>query len=958
MAIEQKKFSLFAANTQNSGIEVIELILENGLTVYLNEDHNSSEIFGAVAIKVGAKNDPSDASGMAHYQEHMLFKGTTQLGTTNWQDEKPFIHSIIENFENLNNAKNLKEQERITQSINDISIKASEFEITNEFNNILRKIGAYNINAYTSFENTVYYNVFPANQIEKWLEIYSHRFTEPVFRSFQAEMQVVLEEKSMSKDSNSSRIMREYDRRFFKVHPYGQSSILGSTKHLKNPSLKKMYDFFKTYYVANNMVLCLSGNFTSQDLIPYIEKTFGKLKSGNIPKQIQYIEKPFKGREFASVRMSPIRFAMLGFRIPNTNHDDEHIFDVLSGILSNENETGLFDKLKLDNKVLNVEIAYYNYLDYGQATLYVTPKILKQSLRNAENLVLKEIEKLKKGDFPDWLVDAVKFEAYRSYIVSLEHIENKGMLLAESFTDNRSAVEIENIPDKIMKVTKDDIVRVANTYFGKDYLAFYSRVGFPNKKQKKSNKINAITSNSTNTSLFAKKIDEIPTVELKENFIDFEKAINKSTIGKSKFYYTKNPSNDIFDLTIYYGVGTDKIKLLDYAASIMNYAGTEDLTLEELKQEFDKIGCTYEIDVSESYLTIFLEGIESNLEQALTLLSQLLENPVLDEEQLDILYEDLKAAKKVEGKKPSDVFHALSNYVLHKDKSPYIDRFKYSEIKSIETNEFEEIFLEALEYESEFYFTGITPQKQVEELISRLFISQTEPIKSESPIKENYEVYHENTVYFTDFKKTNQTRIQFYIDLKEKVIDEIPTIDSFNRYFGGGFTGILLQEIREKRSLAYSADAYVSVPFRIDDRVNFFGSIETQGEKTIEAIQAFLSLINDMPKEPEKMDTIKSYLVNSALTSSVHFRSLSQTIDTWQRKGYKEDPSKIFLPKYKEMTFEQIYEFYEKYIKNKPIVISILGSSKHISPKQLKQFGKLIIKSRRSLYKIKRLKKD
>jgi len=242
--MKQNKFSLFSGKSIKSGVEVTEVVLDNGLTVYLNEDHNTSEIFGAIGIKVGAKNDPESATGMAHYQEHMLFKGTTQLGTTNWIEEKPFINSIVENFEKLQTAKTKKEQEQIVESINTISVNASKYEISNEFNTVLRKMGAFNINAYTSFESTIYYSSMPSNQLFKWLEVNAHRFTEPVFRSFQAEMEVVLEEKSMSADSENERIMQEYDKRFFKVHPYGQASILGSTQHLQKPSLKKMYEFF------------------------------------------------------------------------------------------------------------------------------------------------------------------------------------------------------------------------------------------------------------------------------------------------------------------------------------------------------------------------------------------------------------------------------------------------------------------------------------------------------------------------------------------------------------------------------------------------------------------------------------------------------------------------------------------------------------------------------------------
>ncbi len=953
MSIERKKYTLFSGKNQKSGIEIIEIILENGLTVLLNQDRFTSDVFGAVGIKVGAKDDPETATGMAHYQEHMLFKGTTQLGTTNWNEEKPYIQSIIENFEKLQTAKSPKEHQQIFDSINNISVHASKYEISNEFNQVLGKMGAYNINAFTGFDSTIFYSAVPSNQLQKWLEINAHRFIDPVFRSFQAEMEVVLEEKGISNDSENERIMEEFDRFFFKIHPYGQRSILGNVNDLKKPSLKKMYDFFNTYYVANNMVLSLSGNFDLEKTIQWVNGSFGKIKTGKIPAAKQYIENEFKGREFASVRMSPIRYAMLGFRAPHARHKDELAFEVLTGILSNENETGLLDKLRIDNKILNADVSIYNYKDYGQATIYTIPKILKQSLKSAERLVLKEIEKIKIGDFPNWLLQAVKYEIYRNYITSLEHISNKGLMLAENFTENYTLEEISKVPQEIMAITKDQIIKVANTYFGKNYLAFYSRVGFPSKKKNNSKKINALNANTNEISPFANIINNLPAEPLAEKFIDFDKDLERSFIGDYKFYYVANPINDIFELTIYYGVGTKKMPLLNHAANLMNYAGTENLTLDEFKEEFDKIGCTYDISANQSFLIVNMEGIEKNLRKALKLLHQLLHFPVLDPDQLEVLNEELKANTKMKGKKPEDVFTALNNYVLEGQKSSFINRYKDREIKRISTEKFIELFQTALTYRQEYYFVGETPKNEIGKMITEHLKPQKQFNETDSPVKTEYLVYNQNNVFFTPFKKTAQSRIMFYIDLKEKDLSEVPIINAFNRYFDGGFSGILMQEIREKRSLAYTAEGYVSIPFRIDERVCFFGSIETQGEKTIEAIETYLNLLNDLPKEPEKLDSIQSFLINSSLASSVHFRELAITVDSWLLKGYKEDPAKISLPVYKQLTFEQIYQFYEKNIKGKPITIAIVGNEKQIDVNKLKKFGKLNKINKRNLYKIK-----
>ncbi|WP_347394763.1 M16 family metallopeptidase, partial [Parabacteroides leei] len=249
---------LFANTTnllaaQNSkALEVKEYKLENGLTVWLNEDHSQPKVFGAVVVKAGAKDCPD--TGIAHYFEHMMFKGTDKIGTIDYEAEKILLDSISAKYDELAVTEDEEVRTRIQQEINELSIQSSDYVIPNEFNRLISKYGGSGLNAATSYDATIYFNTFSPQYMTQWAEINSERLLNPVFRLFQSELETVYEEKNMYGDFIGGPVMDRLLARYFAPHPYAYP-IIGSTKNLKNPRLTEMRKFFEEYYVASNMAL-------------------------------------------------------------------------------------------------------------------------------------------------------------------------------------------------------------------------------------------------------------------------------------------------------------------------------------------------------------------------------------------------------------------------------------------------------------------------------------------------------------------------------------------------------------------------------------------------------------------------------------------------------------------------------------------------------------------------------
>lgn len=924
--------------------------LDNGFKVYLNEDHSKPEVFGMVVTKAGGKNDPADATGMAHYMEHMLFKGTTELGTIDWVKEKPHIDKIFALYDSLGQTTDELKRKEIQEKINKESVEANKYAIPNEFSNILNSMGSTKINAGTNYDLTVFYNAFPPNQIEKWLEVYSHRFIEPVFRSFQAELEVVYEEKNMYSDMFFFNIQMAFLNSFYKNHPYGQQTLIGSVDDLKNPSLTKMYDFFKTYYVANNMALIITGDFNSEEIIPIIKEKFSRIEKGKIPEHKVYKEEPFNGRELVEKKLSPVSLGVIGFRTVPEGHPDEIKLEILNQLLTNENQTGKIDQLMLDNKLMSAMAMSFPFHDHGTSVIFFLPKIVGQKLVEAEELIINEIRSLRNGEFNDNDLEIIKKQLYKDYQLSLEDLNDKAYLISSAFSVDKPLKEIFTYTEQLNKITKEDLVEAANKYYGDNYLVLFSKMGFPKKEKIEKPGYEPVLSNTEAKSTFAKRLEEIPTLEADYKFIDFQEDITTTEIGKHQLFVVENPQNDIFSLKIKYGIGTLKNPMLKHAADLMNYAGTEKNELKEIKKKFGELGVSYYFSANTNYVEIELEGIEDQLEASLKLMNEVLTKPNIDEEKVNILYENEKSERKIERSEPDMVADALFDYLRFGVKSDYLNRLTMKKIKSLEAEGLKSQFLKALDYEAQIHYTGKLDNEKVKEIIKQYVPLKDDAIATESPVYIDRQQYNQNQIFVVHKKKAVQSKVFFFMNGKKFEQKDEPLISAFNMYFGGGFSGLVLQEIREYRSLAYTAGARYRTPIRENKNCNFLGYVGTQADKTNEAVEIFVGLVRNMPEKEERMPMIKDYLQLSAVTSKPHFRDLSERVYAYRLKGYDDDPNKLKLNAYKELKFNDILHFHTQYLQNNPMIVAMVGDKKKFDLNKLSEMGEVIFIKEKKLF--------
>jgi predicted Zn-dependent peptidase len=367
---------------QTEALKVKSFRLDNGLTVWLNEDHTQSSVQGMVIVKAGAKDSP--ATGIAHYLEHIMFKGTDKIGTIDYPAEKVYLDSISAQYELLATANDNVQRENIQKKINQLSIAAAQYAIPSEFNKLISKMGGSGLNAGTSYDYTVYYNTFVPAYINQWLELNSERLLNPVFRLFQSELETVYEEKNRADDDMIRAALNRVLKHSFEPHPY-QYPVLGLAEHLKNPSLAQMEQFYKTYYRGGNMLLLLCGDFNAEEVMPVIREKFGRLPSGNAPERPTYELPPFKKGEKQEILLPIpiIKASFMVWRGVNSSHPDKDKLTLALSLLSNEGKTGYLNKLAAGGKLMEANLSQTDLNDAGLLTGIVITKILFQSLNKA-----------------------------------------------------------------------------------------------------------------------------------------------------------------------------------------------------------------------------------------------------------------------------------------------------------------------------------------------------------------------------------------------------------------------------------------------------------------------------------------------------------------------------------------------------------------------------------------------
>ena len=935
--------------------EVKEFILDNGLTIWLNEDHNQPKVFGAIVVKAGSKDSPN--TGIAHYFEHIMFKGTENIGTVDYAAEKVFLDQIADKYDLLADTSSEMRRQEIQQEINDLSILAADYVIPNEFDKLISKYGGTNLNAGTSYDYTIYHNIFSPQYIAQWAEINSERLLSPVFRMFQTELETVYEEKNRRDDMMFNQAMEKAFELYFHPHSYAYP-IIGSAENLKNPSLSKMRKFFEKYYVASNMGVLLSGDFDTEKALPVLKKAFSRIPRGEEIKRFSVAIPPFHGREKYSVKIPiPLMKVMaMGFRGVPANHHDQSALNIAISILNNSNGTGYLDQLMVQRKLMGAMAGGETLNEAGMLGFIIIPRLVIQTYKAAERLVWREINRVRNGDFSEEMFESLKQEQLRHHITELEDIDSRTQIMIRLFTQGKSWYDYVNELRRTDSLTKDDVVKIANKYLNNNYLLIRKKTGKYMKEYLPKPDFAPITPKHTNaTSKYASKLEKLPVQDVKIRFLDFKNdAQTISLTSKATLYVTNNPVNTIFTLKIVYAIGTLEEPKIKHLAGYLSLLGTEIHSFNEFRTKLQRLGSLMHFDSDPNHFIINISGFDKYLEETICLLSEFLSHVKDDRRKIKTIIDDAKVGEKAFFKSSAEIAEALFEYVQYGTKSQYLAKPSIKVLKKSKGRDFLDLFSRIQKVKCNFHYCGKRSATYVSEKIQNYISLDNITEDSNIPIYRESINYDKPLVFFYDMHDVSQNILYSYqAGMPLPTQDDRAAARLFSEYFGGGMSSLIFQEIREFRSYAYQTSGGIKLtPFCHSDKPSAFVTyLSTQSDKTIDALTVLESLIRRMPAHPEKIGPIIQSIINQTNNEYPSFRDISFKIARYKQAGHDEDPNKTLLQKIKNMNIDDVKKFHEFHIKDKTLVYVIVGNSLKINMSKLSSFGDIIKVKKSDFYR-------
>ena len=935
----------------SSSMQVIKHTLDNGLTVFLSPNHETPRFYAEIITRAGSKHDPETNTGLAHYLEHLLFKGTSSFGTIDFEKEKPLLDQITQLYEERSAEQNETKREEIYKKINEISIQAASFAVPNEMDRVYGNMGGKGINAHTWHEETVYKVDLPANRLVHWAKIESERFANPIFRLFHTELETVYEEKNRSIDNKDRLLNTKVNDLLFKVHPYGQQPTLGTIEHLKNPSIKEIENFYNTHYVPENMAICISGDIDPDETIKIIEEHFSSWKAkAPLRPEPKWEEKALSGREFVQVQYLGEEQILLGFRTAPKHHSDYHALRLMDMIIDNS-VAGLINlDLVEKQKVRSAGCFPQNYNDHGVHFFYGIPKD-GQSLEDVEKLLLAQIKRVKEGDFEDWVLPAVITDFKKMEKENRENNAKRVELMRDTFlsfvdweTTNKEIEELE-------KLTKQDIIRVANLYYGENYVAGY-RVDKQHKLPSiEKPKIDPLDIDPDKESIFMENVNAIPFEPFKPKFIEEgENYTIKEIVPGIKLIHVNNPLNDLFTLEMRMEVGSRHLPLLPYAKRMLDRSGAGNINSNDLKIEWYKLGTDFAFAVRESLSSMVMTGLDENFEDSLKLGRDLIEKPNISNETWDETKNIILAEREDEQKDPRAISNALAHFHRYGMRSRYIERPSDKDLNATNVETLRVMLKSILQAEKTVLYYGPKSPDEVIHSISQGFIGISNEIINPKP----FDVLRslkakQNQIYFFDKEMAQaQVRLEFSVGTYDE--NKMPASQLFNEYFGGGMAGLVFQELREARALAYSAWAHFFTPSLPEEENLLVGSIGCQADKTIEAVVAFMDLLENMPINQTRWQSAHSSLLSSYRTNPIPYRSTPGFVYDVMALGLSGDPRRDRFKIVEGADIKTLEEFYNNSIKPKAKLLSIVGDSNKIDLKELEKIGTISLIKEEQLF--------
>jgi predicted Zn-dependent peptidase len=906
--------------------------LPNGLTVYLSPNKGQPRVSAWIATRAGSKNDPADSTGMAHYLEHMMFKGTPKLGTLDYAKEAPHLERIRALYEARFKTVDPAARAKIDKEIDAEDVAAAAYEVPNEISKFYREIGGRGLNAFTSEEQTVFHVDIPANRLEAWATLESERFQHPVFRLFPTELEAVYEEKNRSLDNAASILGEEVQKDLYKVHPYG-IPVLGTVAHLKNPSLTKMYEFHDRWYVPNNMAIALSGDFDRAAAIEIIRRHFGAWPARPLPPLPKWLLPKPKGAERHEVKYEAEEQVVVSWPTVPASDPDADALTIMDMVMDNS-AAGLMN-LRL-NQALKVEgSGSYPQMrnDAGDWTVWAVPK-KGQTLEEAEALLMQTVDALKNGEFGDEDLAAVVTEFEISEKRRLESNEDRVGTIIESFAAVEPWERAVGRLERLRRVTKDDVVRVARKYMGDDRVVVYRRNAKPEIPRIDKPNFTKLDIDPSRESAFLKDTLAIPAKPIEPRWLVSGRDYQVVPVSGGRLYASKNPYNDLFSLSVREERGRRRERTLCEALDLLALSGAGPYSADELKKKLYALGTSVSYSCDERASAVTVSGLDRNFWPSLELLAERFDWPNVSSGTLARLIDVDLGAREDEKRDPEAVHAALGELAQRGRESEVLNRLTDDELKRLDEDRLKALIRDWPTWQRRVAYAGPRSAAEVAKLLEygRAF----KPAPPREPRR--YLKPASTRVLFTN-RAMAQAQVGFFA--ADEVFDSAHFVDYqfYSQYMGGGMSSVIFQEVREARALAYSAAGGHSTSADKGDETQTWAFLGCQADKTPEAVDLMLKLFHDFPSSTKRFEETAKAVEENYRTNVLEYGEIPGMLMDWEDQGLTgDDPRPQRFERTLKYTLPEVETFAKRFA-DAPMTVWILGDRDRVGLDRLKAAG-------------------
>ena len=918
-----------------NGVRTYEL--KNGLKVFLAQNFDSPRIQTYIPVRTGSNNDPSDTTGLSHYLEHMLFKGSSKIGTSDWEKEKVLLDEIEELYEKHKEETDEDKKKEIYRKIDEVSQQASTYALANEYDKIISSLGASGTNAHTWLDETVYKNNIPANELETWLKVEHERFSNLVLRLFHTELESVYEEFNRAQDNDGRLVNYALMEKLFPTHPNGQQTTLGKAEHLRNPSMKTIYKYFSDYYVPNNYALVLVGDLDFDKTIELIDTYFGVFEFKELPKKEMITETPQTSIIKKIVKSPTVPRVQIAWRTDSYGSREAMLADVLANVLSNSGEAGLFDLyINQAQTMLYSQAFSVGFKQYGYFSAVAVPKE-NQSLDEAIKILFDEFDKVKNGEFPDWLLPSIinDFEVQR--IKAWESANGLATTLYDTYIKGRTWADELSEMEIYKSFTKQDVVDFARDFLKDNYVAILKEKGNNENLLRVENPgITPVVLNKEGKSAFFEEISNRVIEPIEPQFVQYDKAIVTDFVGGKKISFVQNPFNHLAQVHLVFPFGSDHDKELVLTTFVLQYLGTHTYTSNQLKEEFFKIGISHDFKTANDHLVISLSGLEENIEKGISLLHHWISEVQADQQAYEMYVETMMENRAAVKKDKSRIFSALVNFAKYGAFSRYTNVVSKDRLDEISCEELATKVKSWFKYDYEVFYYGTN--FDAFKTIFKKYCSQA-TLQIPSPI-EYLEPETAGTVYFADY---DMVQVEMSRVAKGENTDPyaLGTINVFNEYFGRGLSSIVFQEMRESKSLAYSA--YVSYQSNtLKNHPDYIQTyIGTQPDKLMIAVDTLQELMSEFPKVPLQFENAKESALKKIASTRITRTNLYFNLKSLNKLGINHDIRKDVYKEITALDFDKMEDFFKTKLQNMSFNTAIIGKKENLDLEAVSKLGEL-----------------